>query len=814
MRNRHAIAFAGFTVVLLTWATPLGAYWVDNGTIVCGADSLQTTRAITADGFGGAIIAWTDQRSPTQHGVYAQRVNERGEALWTDNGVELTSNEYALGDVHLVPDGSGGACFSFTHSGLGALFAGRVSSEGEVLWISTVGAIGIASPPDIASDGAGGVIVCWSDDRNGTQDIFAQRLNGNGDRLWGSYGYEIEIGAMNQTNPKISSAGTEAVIVWENPGSLAGQEYYYAQRVDTSGYLPWVYRVPVCKAASHKINHQVAISKNQDLAIVTWVDTRNGNSDIYAQALTLSSGDTTWAGSGVPVCMDPATQDYPQLTGCGAGDVIITWQDSRAGGSNYDIYAQRVEGKHGGFLWTTNGRVVCSAANHQEKPRIVNAGDEPVLVWKDWRSGQSDVYAQKLIGSGDAQWALNGVAITALGYQDVPLIAEDGEGGAIIAWTDVHHAEETDDIRAQRIFQDGRTGNPRPWMREVGDIAEDEGGYLRIELRASDRDLTGIPFPQISFYNVWRKIESISAAPEPGAPAPVMRPRKELLAMAGYAGCAAHLRLSGDETTALGLPPGSWESVGLHAAMQQGVYYFLVPTKQDSCQSGTHWETYVVSAHTSDPDLYFISSEDSGYSVDNVAPEPPLGLAGEQSYDPAGLQLTWIPNTEEDLWYYGVYRGTDGGFTLGPGNLVATPVASEWFDDGWSWDAGYWYKVSAVDIHGNESGYTLLGPDDITGTETPAAPAVTYLSQNFPNPFNPLTKIAFGLKERGRVSLRIYDTSGRLVRVLAEGVRPAGHYIELWDGRDSRGTDAASGLYFYRLTAGSFTETRKMVLLR
>jgi hypothetical protein len=50
--------------------------------------------------------------------------------------------------------------------------------------------------------------------------------------------------------------------------------------------------------------------------------------------------------------------------------------------------------------------------------------------------------------------------------------------------------------------------------------------------------------------------------------------------------------------------------------------------------------------------------------------------------------------------------------------------------------------------------------------------------------------------------------------VLAEGSRPAGHYSELWDGRDGRGSGVASGIYFYRLQAGAFSETRKMALLR
>jgi hypothetical protein len=145
---------------------------------------------------------------------------------------------------------------------------------------------------------------------------------------------------------------------------------------------------------------------------------------------------------------------------------------------------------------------------------------------------------------------------------------------------------------------------------------------------------------------------------------------------------------------------------------------------------------------------------------------------------------------------------------------VATPLAPEYFDSAWRWNSGYYYKVSAIDIHGNESGFALLTPDGVTGTDTPKAPDATYLSQNYPNPFNPTTSIAFGLSAPAHVSLRIYDAAGRLVRVLVAGSRPAGTYSELWDGRDSSGHAVASGIYFYRLNAGAFESTKKMILLR
>jgi hypothetical protein len=88
------------------------------------------------------------------------------------------------------------------------------------------------------------------------------------------------------------------------------------------------------------------------------------------------------------------------------------------------------------------------------------------------------------------------------------------------------------------------------------------------------------------------------------------------------------------------------------------------------------------------------------------------------------------------------------------------------------------------------------------------------LAQNYPNPFNPLTTIKYTIKERARVSLRIYNVAGQLVRVLIDEVQgPENVKPVTWDGRNQAGQRVASGIYFYKLATKGFTKTRKMVLL-
>jgi len=92
-------------------------------------------------------------------------------------------------------------------------------------------------------------------------------------------------------------------------------------------------------------------------------------------------------------------------------------------------------------------------------------------------------------------------------------------------------------------------------------------------------------------------------------------------------------------------------------------------------------------------------------------------------------------------------------------------------------------------------------------------PSEYTLSQNYPNPFNPATSISFSLPQAGQWSIRIYNVAGKLVRAFS-GRAPAGTQTVTWDGLDSGGGGGASGVYFYRLEAGSFNDTKKMVLLK
>jgi len=106
--------------------------------------------------------------------------------------------------------------------------------------------------------------------------------------------------------------------------------------------------------------------------------------------------------------------------------------------------------------------------------------------------------------------------------------------------------------------------------------------------------------------------------------------------------------------------------------------------------------------------------------------------------------------------------------------------------------------------------------DIVTGVGQNAAgtPADFVLDQNYPNPFNPTTNISYGLNERSFVSLKIYNLLGEQVRSLVSQDMEAGYHDVKWDGRGNDGLEAPTGMYIYQMTAGKFSETRKMLLLK
>jgi hypothetical protein len=406
------------------------------------------------DGTGGVILVWNDHRnynSTRQVHIYALRLNSRGKTTWNSGEVPLAPIAAMQNIPQLVSDGHGGAIVVWQETRTiwasdNNIYAQRISPSGALLWQSAVPictAVDKQEKPQIVSDGAGGAIIVWRDNRSGSRsDIYAQRINGDGVPQWIADGVAIITTTNVQTGdyllPQIVADGAGgAIIAW--PDKSTGTWRIKAQRIDTSGTLAWASDGVSVSATATTQYVSLPVADGSGGAILAWT---SSNGDLYAQRIS-ASGVLQWT-SDVLVSGAAGQQSGPQLTMDGAGGAIITWTDSRAGAE--DIYAQRLSAS-GDVQWTTNGVPVCAAAYSQYGPQIISDGKSgAIITWYDYRDYNItnngvlqgvDTYAQRLNSEGTAVWQANGTPISAAAlHQMYPKIAADNSGGAIIVWED------------------------------------------------------------------------------------------------------------------------------------------------------------------------------------------------------------------------------------------------------------------------------------------------------------------------------------------------------------------------------------------
>ena|GEM_PF-1283071 len=660
------------TALLLSSAT---AYWSDDpgvNTPIAVATDYQTTPQLVTDGCGGAIIAWTHSLG-TAIDIYAQRIDAGGETLWTPGGVPVCTADGAQASLQICPDGASGAIIAWQDYRLGAtgIYAQRIDSSGATLWTSD-GVKACTSSryrysPQIASDGAGGVIVTWYERRiAGQEDIYAQRFDADGDTLWPGDGLPVCLNGEPQTFPQITADGSGgAIISWVDMrnDSTTGDDIY-AQRIDAGGDTLWpADGVPVCTTATTQEDVQL-VGDGHGGAIITWQDWRSNIIDIFAQRLG-DGGTARWQTNGIGVCTVQQAQMEPQITADESGGAYIVWEDNRAG--SYNIYAQRVDSS-GQAQWTANGLPICTAPYTQFDPRIAGDGfGGAIMSWRDYRDGDStDIYAQRIDHGGQIHWPLNGAAACTAGFhQESQQMTRDGRGGAIVVWQDSRSTATNDaDIYAQKIDADGWLG-PAARIISIEDVPGDQGQQVDISWKRSHLDID--PLNELTWYSVWRR-------------------------------------------------DGGWTLIDSVEARQDSIYTHHVFSLQDSSSGGIPYAAYRIRSHPTDTASHWDSAPDSGYSVDDITPAATsLALShGAKSRAKGSLQLSWDPVTqgvdaspETGPIHYRIYGDTTAWFARGPGTLLDTTSGLSYqHADVRIGDpaADLFYLVTAVDGSDNESG--------------------------------------------------------------------------------------------------------------
>lgn len=321
--------------------------WAAGGISLCAATGNQVLQVAIEDGAGGAIIGWRDLRG-ADNDVYAQRVDNLGTVLWAANGIAVCTAIGAQNDVRILSDQQGGAFFLWRdrRSGINYdIYSQRVAPSGTMLW--AVNGVAIASEsfdqlsPVMVSDGRYGFITAWHDFRNGLHnDIYAQRVRPNGTLAWSLHAAPLCVVAGNQQTPMIATDGAAGAIVAWTDGRTDARGDVYAQRVDSLGVGQWISDgVAACATDSTQFLRTIVADKSGG-AILGWDDDRAGFREVFAQHLT-SSGTELWATLGLKIATGAGQRNLTTAAADGQGGCIFAWEDFRSG-PNSDIYAYRV----------------------------------------------------------------------------------------------------------------------------------------------------------------------------------------------------------------------------------------------------------------------------------------------------------------------------------------------------------------------------------------------------------------------------------------------------------------------------------------
>ena len=636
------------------------------------------------------------------------------------------------------------------------------------------------------SDGAGGAIIAWVDNRFGLAgggDIFAQRIDASGTALWLPDGLPICVAAGAQENPAIIDDGAGgAFIVWQDFRN--GLDFnIYAQHISSAGVALWpADGVFICVAVGAQI-WPMLTGDGAGGAIITWEDERAGPGawNIYAQRVD-ALGALQWppiAGS-MPICLAPFGQFMPMIDSDGAGGAFITWYDFR-GGIDDDIYVQHILGTGAPAVgWPPDGILVSGlpiAPGSQTQPVIVGDGTGgAIITWYDLRSGVDfDIYAQRVTGAGVPLWALGGSPVClAPGDQELPKLVADGASGAIIAWNDGRPIVE-DDIYAQRL---NALGLP-VWTPDGAPVCALPADQLQPKLISDGAGGAIIAWNDertLPSIDIYAQRMSAAGAPQWGAPG-----------------------------VAISIAPGD----------QSWAFQFIPAVADGAGGAILSWTDARFGPAT---DIYVQRVNANG----SIGPTPPDVVVSAPADDDtllvgSNFDITWVASSDSGIASVTLEFSSDGGASY---DTLATDEAN---DSSFTWTVPApasdlcLVRVTAYDSNGiggsatNQGFFHIRSSATAVGDRTPADRLSIAV---YPIPFNPSANIEYVLPARTRVLLSVYSVDGRLVRTLVDAVEPEGAHRVTWDGRDAAGSATASGVYVLRIDAGANTSTRKLVLVK
>ncbi|HTZ52985.1 MAG TPA: IPT/TIG domain-containing protein [Spirochaetia bacterium] len=321
--------------------------WPADGVAVCSATDAQYSPRMIPDGAGGAFITWYDYRSGTSYDIYAQRLNGAGGSQWTANGVPVSAAAGNQAFPQITSDGAGGAVISWedTRNTNLDIYAQRLDGSGSPAWTVDGVAVCVATGDQrtlhLVGDGSGGAIIAWQDSRGGGTFVYSQRVDASGTPQWAADGVAAStVGTNEQLDQVVTDGSGGAILGWQD--NRFGTTSVLAQRVSHSGAMLWGVNGLLVKNSSGSPREGQLVSDGTGGAEFVWWEGAGYGAVVLAQRIN-ASGGFEWSSNGVAVSTGAGDRSGCQLASLGQGGIVIAWVDSRNGSSNTDVFAQGIQ---------------------------------------------------------------------------------------------------------------------------------------------------------------------------------------------------------------------------------------------------------------------------------------------------------------------------------------------------------------------------------------------------------------------------------------------------------------------------------------
>ena len=363
---------------------------------------------------------------------------------WQDGGLPIRQGVHIewqrTGDVS--EDGSMIIAWSDTRNAIRDIYAQKIDSDGNYLW-GEGGAVvadfeGRQEDPLLVRDGNGGAYIIWRDyrDENYYGDIYGQHIDANGNRLWDPNGVPLSNQSGEQSSHNLCVDGNGgAYALWVDKN---GSGTYVGTHLGPNQSDIIAQGVGVLVSSYQNGGFSLEYAGNGE-AVMVWTQSVDGDqSDLRAQRINQNM-ESLWnddgGDSGKTICDAEGIQSKAKVTTFNDNNVAVVWRDLR-NDPDGDVYAQILD-ESGNPLLSEDGIIVCDDTGQQASPRVKTDGVHAFIYWEDKRFNNVDPFVQKMDTQGNLLWTNNGVqVISDPNDQDQVRMTVDNNGGAFFAWID------------------------------------------------------------------------------------------------------------------------------------------------------------------------------------------------------------------------------------------------------------------------------------------------------------------------------------------------------------------------------------------